>query len=88
MKSDMPNVAIALLLSNIAAQRKFAGFFSYLGAVHRWNLRVLRERNEIAAFFGALAQTSSSITLSIGAMAARLTPAQAAVATDKGYAIS
>ena len=48
----MPNVAIALLLSNIAAQRKFAGFFSYLGAVHRWNLRVLRERNEIAAFFG------------------------------------
>ena len=52
MKSNMPNVAIALLLSNIAAQRKFAGFFSYLGAVHRWNLRVLRERNEIAAFFG------------------------------------
>ena len=44
--------------------------------------------DQIAAFFGALAQTSSSITLSIGAMAARLTPAQAAVATDKGYAIS
>ena len=52
MKSNMPNVAIALLLSNVAAQRKFAGFFSYLGAVYRWNLRVLRERNEIDAFFG------------------------------------
>ena len=51
MKSGIPNVAIALLLSNVAAQRKFVGLFSYLGAVHRWNLRVLRERNEIAAFF-------------------------------------
>lgn len=50
MKSNMPNVAIALLLSNVAAQRKFAGFFSYLGAVHRWNLRILRAQDEIATF--------------------------------------
>ena len=51
MKSDMPNVAIALLLSNIAAQRKFAGLFSYLGAVRRWNLRILRAQDEITSFF-------------------------------------
>ena len=47
----MPNVAIALLLSNIAAQRKFAGLFSYLGAVRRWNLRILRAQDEITSFF-------------------------------------
>ncbi len=52
MKSGIPNVAIALFLSEAAAQRKLAGVFAYLGAVHRWNLRFLRERNEIAAFFG------------------------------------
>ena len=51
MRSHIPNVAIAVILSEPAGQRKFAGFFSYLGTVHRWNLRVLRTQDEITAFF-------------------------------------
>ena len=51
MKDRIPNVVIASILAEPAGQRKFAGFFSYLGTIHRWNLRVLREQDEIAAFF-------------------------------------
>ena len=51
MKSNIPNVTIASVLAEPAGQRKFAGFFSYLGTVHRWNLRVLRAQDEIATFF-------------------------------------
>ena len=51
MKSHIPNVVIASILAEPAGQRKFAGFFAYLGTVHRWNLRVLRAQDEIAAFF-------------------------------------
>ena len=51
MKDKIPNVTIATILAEPAGQRKFAGFFSYLGTVHRWNLRVLRAQDEIAAFF-------------------------------------
>ena len=51
MKNHIPNVVIASILAEPAGQRKFAGFFSYLGTVHRWNLRVLRAQEEIVAFF-------------------------------------
>ena len=51
MKSHIPNVALASILAEPAGQRNFTGFFSYLGTVHRWNLRVLRAQDEIAAFF-------------------------------------
>ena len=51
MKSNIPNVLIASILAEPAGQQKFAGFFTYLGTVHRWNLRVLRAQDEIAAFF-------------------------------------
>ena len=51
MKSLIPNVTIASILAEPAGQRKFAGLFSYLGTVHRWNLRILRAQDEIAAFF-------------------------------------
>ena len=51
MKSGIPNVVIASILAEPAGQRKFAGFFSYLGTVHRWNLRILRAQDEITAFF-------------------------------------
>ena len=51
MKENIPNVAIASILAEPAGQRKFAGFFAYLGTVHRWNLRILREQSEILAFF-------------------------------------
>lgn len=51
VKSHIPNVVIASILAEPAGQRKFAGFFSYLGTVHRWNIRVLRAQDEIAAFF-------------------------------------
>lgn len=51
MKENIPNVAIASILAEPAGQRKFAGFFAYLGTVHRWNLRILREQSEISAFF-------------------------------------
>lgn len=51
MKSHIPNVTIASILAEPAGQRKFAGLFSYLGTVHRWNLRILRAQDEIAAFF-------------------------------------
>ena len=51
MKEKITNVVIASILAEPAGQRKFAGFFAYLGTVHRWNLRILREQNEISAFF-------------------------------------
>lgn len=51
MKSHIPNVTIASILAEPASQRKLAGFFSYLGTVHRWNIRVLRAQDEIDAFF-------------------------------------
>ena len=51
VKESIPNVAIATILATSAGQRKFAGFFAHLGTVHRWNLRILREQDEIAAFF-------------------------------------
>ena len=64
MKSHIPNVVIALILAEPAAQRKFAGFFSHLGGVHRWNLRILRAQDEINAFFrnaDALSKTDGVI---------------------------
>jgi hypothetical protein len=64
VRSVIPNVAIASILAESAGQRKFAGFFSYLGIVHRWNLRILRAQDEIAAFFkngGALSKTDGVI---------------------------
>lgn len=51
MKPRIPNVVIASILSESAGQRKFAGIFSYLGALHHWNLRILRTQTEITAFF-------------------------------------
>lgn len=51
MKSQIPNVVVASILSEPAGQRKFAGLFSYLGAIHRWDLRILRTQDEIVAFF-------------------------------------
>lgn len=64
MKSGIPNVLIASILAEPAGQRKFAGFFSYLGVVHRWNLRILRAQDEITAFFkngDALSKTDGVI---------------------------
>ena len=60
----MPNVVIASILAEPAGQRKFAAFFSYLGGVHRWNLRILRAQEEIDAFFknaDALSKTDGVI---------------------------
>lgn len=51
MKQAIPNIVVASILSEPAGQRKFAGLFAYLGAEHRWNLRVLRDQDEITAFF-------------------------------------
>ena len=51
VKSHIPNVVIASILAEPAGQRKFAGFFSYLGTIHRWNLRVLRSQDEVVALF-------------------------------------
>lgn len=51
MKQSIPNIVVASILAEPAGQRKFAGLFTYLGTVHRWNLRVLRDQNEITAFF-------------------------------------
>ena len=51
MKTRIPNVVVALRLAETAGQRKFAGLFSYLGAVRRWNLRILRAQDEITSFF-------------------------------------
>ena len=51
MKEKITNVVIASILAEPAGQRKFAGFFAYLGTVHRWNLRILRAQDEISAFF-------------------------------------
>ena len=51
MKENISNVVIASILAEPAGQRKFAGFFAYLGTIHRWNLRILREQSEITRFF-------------------------------------
>jgi hypothetical protein len=51
MKGNIPNVLIASILAESAGQRKFAGLFSYLGTVRRWNLRILRAQDEIISFF-------------------------------------
>ena len=51
MKDKIPNVVFATILAEPAGQQKFAGFFAYLGTVRRWNLRILREHDEIKAFF-------------------------------------
>ena len=51
MKCRIPNVAIASILFEPAGQRKFAGFFSYLGMALRWNIKILRIQEEIEAFF-------------------------------------
>ena len=64
MKSRIPNVVIASILAEPAGQRKFAGLFSYLGAARRWDLRILRAQDEIAAFFkneNALSNTDGVI---------------------------
>ena len=53
-----------MILAEPAGQRKFAGFFSYLGAARRWNLRILRAQDEIVAFFknaNALSNTDGVI---------------------------
>lgn len=51
MKTKIPEIVVATILSGPAGQQKFAGIFSYLGTVHRWNLHVLRAQEEIVAFF-------------------------------------
>lgn len=51
MKENISNIVIASILAEPAGQRKFAGFFTYLGTIHRWNLRILREQSEITRFF-------------------------------------
>ena len=51
MKENVPEVVIAAILSNSASRQRLAGMFDYLGTVHRWNLHVLRDQNEIDAFF-------------------------------------
>ena len=51
MKQAIPNIVVASILSEPAGQRKFAGLFAYLGAERRWNLRMLRDQDEISAFF-------------------------------------
>ena len=51
MKTKIPEIVVATILSGPAGQQKFAGVFAYLGAVHRWNLHVLRAQEEIKAFF-------------------------------------
>ena len=51
MKQQIPNIVVASIFAEPAGQRKFAGLFTYLGTVHRWNLRVLRDQDEITAFF-------------------------------------
>ena len=58
MKPKIPEIVIATILSGPAGQQKFAGIFAYLGAVHRWNLHVLRTQDEITAFFADTAALS------------------------------
>ena len=59
MKKRIPEIVVATILSGPAGQQKFAGVFAYLGAVHRWNLHVLRTQDEIVAFFADTAALSS-----------------------------
>ena len=58
MKQKIPEIVVAAILSGPAGQQKFAGVFAYLGAVHRWNLHVLRTQEEITAFFADTAALS------------------------------
>lgn len=58
MKTKIPEIVVATILSGPAGQQKFAGVFAYLGAVHRWNLHVLRTQDEITAFFADSAALS------------------------------
>ncbi len=51
MKERIPEIVIAAILSNSASRQRLAGIFDYLGNVHRWNLHVLRDQDEIDAFF-------------------------------------
>lgn len=51
MKRKIPEIVIAAILSNSASRQRLAGMFDYLGSVHRWNLHVLRDQDEIGAFF-------------------------------------
>ena len=50
-RERIPEIAIAAILSNSASRQRLAGIFDYLGTVHRWNLHVLRDQDEIEAFF-------------------------------------
>lgn len=68
-------------LTHLAPPQNYKGTCNFMNCISL-------HPSEIVAFFNNLVATSSSITLSIGAMAARLTQEQAAIATNKGYAIS
>ena len=61
MRHAIPNIVVASILSESAGQRKFEGLFAYLGAEHRWNLRVLRDQDEITAFFSDRSSTLPQI---------------------------
>jgi len=50
-KAKIPQIVIAAILSNAASRQRLAGVFDYLGATHRWNLHILRDQDEIHAFF-------------------------------------
>lgn len=47
----LPEIAIAAILSNFAGRQRLAGMFDHLGTAHRWNLHVMRDKDEVAAFF-------------------------------------
>lgn len=51
MKEKTLEIAIAATLSYSACRQRLAGIFAHLETAHRWNLHVLREQKEIAAFF-------------------------------------
>ena len=59
MKDKIPNVVFASILAEPAGQRKLAGFFAYLGTVHRWNLRILRAQDEVKGFFASKSALNS-----------------------------
>lgn len=63
------NVVLALLLSNVASQRKLAGVFAHLGANSDWNVRILRSQEEADRFFGAPdGFTADGVVYSTGAL--------------------
>ena len=52
MKKRIRRVAVALMLSNPAGPRKFAGISAFVGgSARRWDLHVLRSQGDISAFF-------------------------------------